>query len=276
MTQLLENAAYGAALILAAVLLRRLLKDRLIPEVRLALWAVCLFRLLTPVSPESVWSLWGLVGRMGTDAPSAPVQNLELLPLPSGTLGDVPAAQFPVTGTANPVQPVTPAAFPWEMVAPAVWVGVGLALAAWYVHSWLRTRGLWWLLAAGYAVRAVECAIPVVQGDPRYLFLPRFARLREGVMEGAPLTFGAARPTVVLSPGLSGEELACVLAHEAVHARRRDNLWHYVMALALVVHWWNPAVWLMSRLLRRDIELACDKAAAKNLGSDRRTTLGRW
>ncbi len=263
MTQLLENAAYGAALILAAALLRRLLKDRLVPEARLALWAVCLFRLLTPVSPESVWSLWGLVERMGTDAPSAPVQNLEPLPLPSGTLGDVPAAQFPVAGAANPVQPVTPAAFPWEMVAPAVWIGVGLALAVWYVRSWLRTR------------RAVECAIPVVQGDPRYLFLPRFARLREGVMEGAPLTFGAARPTVVLSPGLSGEELACVLAHEAVHARRRDNLWHYVMALALVVHWWNPAVWLMSRLLRRDIELACDKAAVKKLGSDRRADYAR-
>ncbi len=263
MTQLLENAAYGAALILAAALLRRLLKERLVPEVRLALWAVCLFRLLTPVSPESVWSLWGLVGRMGTEAPSAPVQNLDPLPLPSGTLGDVPAAQFPVTGAANPVQPVTPAAFPWEMVAPAVWIGVGLALAVWYVRSWLRTR------------RAVECAIPVVQGDPRYLFLPRFARLREGVMEGAPLTFGAARPTVVLSPGLSGEELACVLAHEAVHARRRDNLWHYVMALALVVHWWNPAVWLMSRLLRRDIELACDKAAVKKLGSDRRADYAR-
>ena len=41
MTQLLENAAYGAALILAAALLRRLLKERLVPEVRLALWAVC-------------------------------------------------------------------------------------------------------------------------------------------------------------------------------------------------------------------------------------------
>ena len=89
-------------------------------------------------------------------------------------------------------------------------------------------------------------------------------------MEGAPLTFGALRPTVVLSPGLEGEQLACVLAHEGVHARRRDNLWHYAMALALVVHWWNPAVWLMARLLRRDIELSCDRAAVKKLGTERR------
>ena len=89
-------------------------------------------------------------------------------------------------------------------------------------------------------------------------------------MEGAPLTFGAARPTVVVPPELDGGALECVLVHEAVHARRRDNLWHYGMAAALIVYWWNPAVWLMSRLLRRDIELACDRAAVKRLGAARR------
>ena len=56
MTQLLQNAAYGTALILALAALRRVLKDRLLPEARLALWAVCLFRLLTPAAPESVLS----------------------------------------------------------------------------------------------------------------------------------------------------------------------------------------------------------------------------
>jgi DNA-binding CsgD family transcriptional regulator len=89
-------------------------------------------------------------------------------------------------------------------------------------------------------------------------------------MDGAPLTFGAARPTVVVPPELDGGALECVLVHEAVHARRRDNLWHYGMAAALIVYWWNPAVWLMSRLLRRDIELACDRAAVKRLGAARR------
>lgn len=89
-------------------------------------------------------------------------------------------------------------------------------------------------------------------------------------MEGAPLTFGVTRPTVVLPPGLEGGELLCVLVHEGVHARRRDNLWHYAMALALAVHWWNPAVWWMARLLRRDVELSCDRAALEKLGTDKR------
>lgn len=254
MTQLLQNALFGTALILAAVLLRRAMGERLLPAARLALWAVCLIRLLAPVFPASGLSLWGLAGA-GT-AGAAPDWNPA--PLPGGELGNVPAVNAPA-GTAVPApQPVEPAAFPWEAVVPAVWIGVGLALAARYVWSWNRTR------------RAVAQAVPLGRDDPRYGLLPRCARLREGVMDGAPLTFGAARPTVVVPPELDGGALECVLVHEAVHARRRDNLWHYGMAAALIVYWWNPAVWLMSRLLRRDIELACDRAAVRRLGAARR------
>lgn len=258
MTQLLQNAVFGTALILAAALLRRALGGRLIPEARLALWAVCLVRLLAPVFPASGLSLWGLLPRMGTDALSPPAQNLDPASLPSGGVGNLPAAGSPAAGAAIPdTQPVQ-AAFPWGAALAAVWLGVGLALAVWYALRWNRTR------------RAVAQAVPLGRDDPRYVPLPKCARLREGVMDGAPLTFGAARPTVVVPPELDGGALECVLVHEAVHARRRDNLWHYGMAAALIVYWWNPAVWLMSRLLRRDIELSCDRAAVKRLGTVRR------
>ena len=241
MSQLLQNAAYGAALILAVALLRRALGSRLVPEARLALWAACLFRLLTPAAPESALSLWGPLSRWfgavgpAPAAPSAP----QLYVLPHG----VPAPESGI---------------PWERLLSALWLAAGAALAARYVLSWRRTR------------RAVSCAIPLERGDRRYAALPKCARLREGPMEGAPLTFGVVRPTVVLSPDLDGMELACVLAHEGVHARRRDNLWHYAAAAALTVFWWDPAVWLMARLIRRDVELSCDRAAVRRLGADRR------
>ncbi len=240
MTQLLQNALYGSALILAAAALRRVLKDRLIPEARLCLWAVCLFRLLTPAAPESMFSLWGLFQAPAPQPAQTPRLYIPAQPLPA------PAPQPSAPGLS------------WEMALGLAWLAVGLALAVRYVWSWRRTR------------RAVAGAIPLERDDPRYVPLPPCARLREGPMEGAPLTFGAVRPTVVLSPGLEGDELECVLAHEGVHAARRDNLWHYAMALALAVYWWDPAVWLMSRLLRRDIELACDRAALKKLGADKR------
>ena len=105
MTQLLQNALFGTALILAAVLLRRAMGERLLPAARLALWAVCLVRLLAPVFPASGLSLWGLAG---TAAGAAPDWNPA--PLPGGELGNVPAVNAPA-GTAVPApQPVEPAA----------------------------------------------------------------------------------------------------------------------------------------------------------------------
>lgn len=245
MSQLTQNALCGTAMILAVAVLRLLLRDRLVPGARLALWAACLFRLLTPWVPESVLSLWGLSRLFAAEKPAAaPPAVPQYVLIPNGTAMPAPAPQ--------------PQAISWETVLLAVWLLVGAVLAARYVLSWVRTR------------RAVSCAIPLDKDDPRYLPLPKCARLREGVMEGAPLTFGAIRPTVVLSPGLEGDELTCVLAHEGVHARRRDNLWHYVTAAALVLYWWDPAVWLMAKLIRRDVELSCDRAAVKALGADRR------
>lgn len=250
MTQLLQNAAYGAALILTVAVLRRVLKDRLVPEARLALWAVCLFRLLTPAAPESVFSLWGLPKLFAPEKQAAPSLN---------AAGYIPAAGTPVPAPTPQADP----GISWETALLILWLAASVVLTARYVLIWTRTR------------RAVACAIPLDQSDMRYSSLPKCARLREGPMAGAPLTFGTMRPTVVLSPGLDGTELDCVLAHEGVHARRRDNLWHYAMALAMVLHWWNPAVWLMSHLLRRDIELSCDRAAVRRLGADRRADYAR-
>ncbi len=242
MSQLYQNALYGTVMVLVVAILRRALKDRLVPGARLALWAACLFRLLTPAAPESVLSFWGLSRLFAGEEQPAPMPVIT---------NYAPIAPAPAPQSPGPV-------ISWETAALAVWAAIGVALAVRYALSWRRTR------------RAVSCAIPLGRDDPRYAPLPKCTRLREGPMEGAPLTFGAVRPTVVLSPGLGGVELDCVLAHEGVHAARRDNLWHYAMALALAIYWWNPAVWLMSRLLRRDVELSCDRAALNKLGAERR------
>lgn len=245
MPQLLQNALFGTVLILAAAALRRALGDRLPPEVRLALWAVCLFCLFTPVMPISALSLWGLWRLMEP----APAQSVSAVPAP-------PALPAPDALPSIPRE--TGAGLPFGAALAAAWLIVALALAARYALLWSRTR------------RAVRSAALLSRTDPRYAPLPKCACLREGPMDGAPLTFGAVRPTVVLPPGLSGNALDFVLAHEGVHACRRDNLWHYAMALAQVVFWWNPAVWLMARLLRRDVELSCDRAVLRRLGPEQR------
>lgn len=250
MTQLVENTLMGGALILAAAALRRVLKGRVHPNTWLTLWAVCLLRLLSPVSWRSGLSLYALpvlLAGWGSPAPNALTV--------ADWMAGMPFIQPPQTApAAESVQTTAPGLSP-VVLAYAL---AAVAVAVWLVLSWL---GVW---------RQVRNTIPLEKTDRRYAAMPAETVLREGPMEGAPLTFGAVRPTVVLFPGLKGRELEYVLAHEGVHARRRDNLWHYAMALVLVFHWFNPTVWLMAALLRRDVEISCDRAVLKRLGAERR------
>lgn len=85
----------------------------------------------------------------------------------------------------------------------------------------------------------------------------------------SPALTGLLRPRILLPEGVEGERRAFALAHEAMHARRRD-LWSKALLLwVCALHWFNPLVWLLRRAAERDMEIAC--AAAVLAGRD-----GEW
>jgi bla regulator protein BlaR1 len=82
-----------------------------------------------------------------------------------------------------------------------------------------------------------------------------------------PAVVGLWRPVVVLPPDFAARysvaERMLILAHEAVHVRRRDPLLNAVCALLQCVFWFNPIVHLGARRFRLDQELACDAAVMR-------------
>lgn len=265
MGQLIENTLLGGALILAVAAARRVLRGRISPNAVLLLWAVCILRLLTPVglhSPASVYSLMG--GR------PAAWESVELgepeQAQPPFTAGTHTAGQtggqsggYIIQQTVAMPQPDKNPEEHSELTAgkvlSVVYIIISTSVTAWFISAWLRTR------------REIR-ALPRISGEYASTYLPRRAGLRVGRMIGAPLTFGVLRPEVVVTPGLRDGEYHYVLRHEAVHARRGDNVWHYMSALCLCVHWFNPAVWLMAALIRRDVELSCDRAVVAKAPED--------
>lgn len=90
-----------------------------------------------------------------------------------------------------------------------------------------------------------------------------------------PALVGAWRPRLVLpcdfEERYDAHERALILAHEAMHARRRDGL---IGAIATALHalfWFNPLAWWALRRLRRDQELACDAAVLRERPRARRS-----
>ncbi|MGN1003556.1 MAG: M56 family metallopeptidase [Oscillospiraceae bacterium] len=82
----------------------------------------------------------------------------------------------------------------------------------------------------------------------------------------APMLEGLIHPMILLPEEMmEGDSLRYALIHELTHYKRRD-IWLKTLALlANIVHWFNPFMWYMVRLVERDTELACDEAALRQL-----------
>ena len=270
-----DSSASAAALILTALLLRALFRERIPRRAVCLLWDVCLARLLIPgklSSPVSVWQyLPASVSAGVTAAGPVPAPGLAVpggIPAAGGTAvlpgAAVQAAPLPDGGT----------------VLAAVWLAAALLLAAWFLWGHLCFR------------RLRADSLPREDGFVRTWLaehpLVRRIRVRTSDRVAAPLTYGVLRPVILLPAGAdwgNGAALSWVMEHEYQHIRRFDTLRKALLAAALCLHWFDPLVWVLYVLCNRDMELACDEGVTGG-GADRagyaRTLLdleerrGRW
>lgn len=75
----------------------------------------------------------------------------------------------------------------------------------------------------------------------------------------SPFVFGLVRPRIYLPLHLNEADMSSVIAHEQAHIKCRDYIIKPVGYLLLMVHWFNPLIWLSYMLFCKDIELACDE-----------------
>ncbi len=79
-----------------------------------------------------------------------------------------------------------------------------------------------------------------------------------------PGMFGVWRPVLIwparLSERLDDEHIEAIVAHELMHARRRDNLTAALHMVVEAIFWFHPLVWWMERRMVEEREHACDEA----------------
>ncbi len=77
-----------------------------------------------------------------------------------------------------------------------------------------------------------------------------------------PVMMGALKPVILLPVAtlnhLSVEEVEAILLHELAHIRRHDYLLNMLQAVGEAILFFNPFVWLISAVIRREREHCCD------------------
>ena len=268
---MLEWIASSCALILAVLLLRRLLRGRIGPGLQYALWLLVLVRLLLPVSFGAARvSVQNLVrdaderaaSRVGTYVNQTAPDPVPSEPAPAQSATAQPQhTQSAAAPQSQPEAQLTETARPVTLldILRCAWYAGMAAMALWLIATNLAFR-------ARLAKRARRIEYPGCK-------LPLY--ITEAVE--TPCLFGVLRPAIYITPEAASEPetLAHSVEHELTHYRHGDHIWALLRCICLVLHWYDPLVWLAAALSRRDAELACDEATIRRLGEAERAAYGR-
>lgn len=252
MTTLLAMSITGGIMILAIVLLRLLLQNRLHRTVLLMLWLLAALRLIVPVFSASPTSIYNLLPAQET---SMTVQTEAQPAAYAPSVTDLPETRVPVADVV-----ATPAPQTWlsaEQICGLIWLTGAFLCLACVIGIHIRS------------LRQYRFAIP--EEDPPAALLGRVRLKRLDTIQG-PLVYGLFRPTILLPsdfPSKGRPEYEHILHHELCHVRNGDLWSKQLLLLVTCVHWFNPLVWLMLYLASQDLEMRCDAQVVAKLGSNK-------
>ena len=289
-TALLVNAAVFTVLFSLMLPVRRLLAKRVSAVLQYALWAVVIVKLIIPFGFESrisplVWfaqsSASQTVAQTG-DWERVMPDGMEDAPFAVDTAG----AQTAVAEQSTPGATATGGQSAEAVAPPNSSAGTRpLTWAEWALMAWalgvLAVGAVQALGAANLRRRAQHARRPlservriIVEECQRELGVRRRVRVFSQSALSMPLVMGAVRPVLALPEGIerqSDELIRHVCLHKLTHIRRGD-LWAIGLLNVLrSIYWFNPMVWLCFKLVRADMETACDAQVLGRIGAAART-----
>lgn len=243
---LVLNMSLTACVVILAVILVRLLLRRAPRIFSYGLWAAVLFRLLCPVSFSLPFSLLGALRNE-----PAVKGRMEYIAEDIG-YWEKPEVALPVPGVSEAVNEHLPLEDREASVNPMqIYVAVG-------AYVWLLG-----VMSAGVygavSLRRFQGSLKDAVHEKENIY--RFGK------KGSPFVYGLFHPGIYLPENMTAEEERYILLHERIHIKRGDAVFRLFFCLALGLHWFNPLVWAAFVLSGRDMEMSCDEAVIRRLGS---------
>ena len=281
----------SSVLILLVLAVRGLFKNKMKAKSVYALWLIVLVRLLCPVNfgelsfnllslaeegkaqveerlelkqevtaPEETDYFWSENGRVVYPPVTDAVTNAQP--------NKLPAESMPEVKTGSPAVTKEPLAFPfpefsWEQVLPMVWLSgmIGMAVVIFGVN-----------ISFGTTLGMFRKELPAMERKGRGK-QKLSVYLADGISSSC--LYGMVRPSIYLNrTGMGEQEKTYCVEHEYSHYLQGDMVWSLCRTVCLILHWYNPLVWVAVTLSKKDAELACDERTIERLGEEERYNYG--
>lgn len=262
---LILESSLMAGIASAAVMLLRIPLKKAPKHWSYILWAVVFFRCLCPFSVESTVSLFNAFNSVSGQETSIVVSEVTYSTAEAYQAADVydvpqtayyyeyPAyADYSINtdihqtttyeGTAETVSESP--SIDWYTMLLALWISGAAFMILYAVISYIRLM--------------TKVSTAVKTEDGAY----------ETDLIHTAFSSGFFPPKIYLPCGLSENERRLIITHERVHIRRLDFIFKPLAFFGLALHWFNPLIWVSFVLMTKDMELSCDEAVLKILGSE--------
>ena len=289
----------SSVLILLVIAVRGLFKEKMKAKYTYALWLIVLVRLLCPVNfgelsfnllslaeegkvqVEERLEAWDIMQPVYFDAQGIrhvaqgiPTEMVEHLSGNSAEIAEdsvakhITSAEVPSSGAESTMEEPEQTGFQlpavnWKNLLPVVWA-VGMVVLAIVIVSvnvsfstmlGLFRKELPFFSKKGHGGQK----LPVYMADGIY----------------SSCLYGVVRPSIYLNrKGMGEQEERYCIEHEYSHYLQGDMLWSVCRIVCLILHWYNPLVWLAVRLSKKDAEIACDERTIERLGEEERYSYG--
>lgn len=246
-TAILNMSITASYISIAVIVIRIFLKK--IPKIfSYALWSAVLIRLVCPFSFNSTFSFFNFLNN------SSPknIKIMEYVPYNIG-LSQKPAVNVGIGGINNAVNSSLPAAAPSASVNP-MQIAMEIASIIW---------------VCGMAILLIYSVISYL----KILNNVKTATLvKDNIFEtdriATPFVCGFLKPKIYIPTEINESDLPYVLSHENTHIKRLDYIIKPFAFLILIIHWFNPLMWISFALMTKDMEMSCDESVMRKMGSD--------
>ncbi len=83
----------------------------------------------------------------------------------------------------------------------------------------------------------------------------------------SPMIVGIFKPAIFIPKrNYTTTDLEIIITHELTHYLRNDLLYKALFIGALILHWYNPFIHIMTRAAGKDMEMCCDRDAIEGKG----------
>lgn len=133
-------------------------------------------------------------------------------------------------------------------IIPYIWAGIFVILFGHFIYSYI----------------VIKCRVAIHAETKDGIYLVEKLQV--------PMVFGFFRQMIFLPIEIDEDNAEYVIAHEKMHVKRQDFRIKMLAYVIMLIHWFNPIIWIAYYLLGMDMEKACDEAVMKDLDTNQKKT----